>query len=46
MKKTPSKVAHNQPKFFFITGPAAQMARLPKWPKNRNLVPPIAGLGI
>ena len=31
MKKMPSKVAHNRPKtFFFVTGPAAQMAQKQK----------------
>ena len=37
MKKPPSKVAHNRPRTFFSV-----LARLPKRPKNRNLVPPKA----
>ena len=30
MKKLPSKVAHNWPRFFFSTGPAAQTAQKQK----------------
>ena len=37
MKKTPSKIAHNRPPTFFYV-----LARLPKWPRNRNPVPPKA----
>ena len=37
MKKPPSKVAHNRPPAFFYV-----LARLPKWPKNRNPVQPKA----
>ena len=37
MKKTPLKVALNCPKIFISV-----LARLPKWPKNRNTVPPKA----
>ena len=37
MKKTPSKIAHNQPQTFFYV-----LARLPKRPRNRNPVPPKA----
>ena len=35
MKKPPSKVAHNRPPTSFNV-----LVRLPKRPKNRNLVPP------
>ena len=37
MKKPPSKVAHNRPRFLF-----SLLAWLPKRPKNRNPVPPKA----
>ena len=37
MKKFPSKVAHKRSIPFFSV-----LARLPKWPKNRNPVPPKA----
>ena len=33
MKKPPSKVAHNRPPTFFHL-----LARMPKWPRNRNLI--------
>ena len=37
LKKPPSKVVHNWcPTFFSV------LARLPKWPRNRNPVPPKA----
>ena len=36
LKKLPSKVAHNRPRFFL------GLAWLPKRPKNRNPVPPKA----
>ena len=38
MKKPPSDVAHNRPPTFYV------LAWLPKWPKNRNPIPPKAPL--